>query len=92
VIDSLIRLGLAGARDFHLTAFDLSPRVLQHLETARIRAREGHPYTVFLPRNLDQPWAPALVQYWGRFGDRIGESVKATPAPASAGRVDVRGV
>jgi hypothetical protein len=92
VIDSLIRLGVAGARDLRLTAFDLSPRVLQHVEAARIRARAGHPYTVFLPRNLDQPWASDLVQYWGRFGDRIGESVKTTPATPSAGRVDARGV
>jgi hypothetical protein len=45
-----------------------------------------------LPRNLDQPWTPALMQYWGRFGDRIGEPINATPAPDSAGRVDVRGV
>ena len=43
VIDSLIRLGLANARDLQLTAFDLSPRVLQHLEAARTRARAGSP-------------------------------------------------
>jgi hypothetical protein len=92
VIDSLIRLGLASAGDLQLTAFDLSPRVLQHLEAARTRARAGHSYTVVLPRNPDQPWAPALVQYWERFGDRIGETVKGTPAPVSAGRVEVRGV
>jgi SAM-dependent methyltransferase len=91
VIDSLIRLGLARASDLRLIGFDLSPRVLQHLEAARIRARAGQSYTVALPRNLDQPWTPALVKYWERFGDRIGDRVRGTAAPAAAGRVGVRG-
>lgn len=92
VIDSLIRLGLAGAGDLRLIAFDLSPRVLQHLEAARIRARAGQSYTVVLPRNRDHPWTPALVQYWERFGDRIGGRVRGAAAPAAAGHVDVRGI
>jgi hypothetical protein len=92
VVDSLTRLGLADPRGLDLVAFDLNPRVLQHLEAARTRARAGQSYTVVLPRNLDLPWTPALVQYWTRYGDRIGDQVKTSTPPPAAGRVEVRSV
>lgn len=91
LVDSLLRLGLAGG-ELQLTAFDLSPRVLQHLDGARSRARAGRAYTVVLPRNLDQPWTPDLVAYWERFGDRVGGRAPAPAPPSAAGRVDVRSV
>ncbi len=92
VIDSLTRLGLAAADGVQLTAFDLSPRVLQHLESARQRARAGSAYSLVLPRRLDQPWAADVIKYWERFGDRIGQEVKAAPPPSSAGQVTARSV
>ncbi|MGH9254140.1 MAG: class I SAM-dependent methyltransferase [Vicinamibacterales bacterium] len=92
LIDSLLRLGLGDARELRLTAFDLSPRVLGHLDEARRRARAGRPYTVVLPRNLDHPWTPNLIGYWERVGDRIGETARAAAPPPTAGRLDVRGV
>ncbi|MGH9253027.1 MAG: hypothetical protein ACRD3C_00495, partial [Vicinamibacterales bacterium] len=59
----------------------------------RTRARAGAPYSVVLPRNTDRPWSPDLADYWQRFGNWIGEPASKVPAPpASAGRVDVRGV
>ena len=91
VADSLMRAGL-GAPDLRVTAFDVSPRVLQHLESARGRARAGEAYTVVLPRRPDQAWTPGLVQYWQRFGDRIGDATRAPAPPAAAGGVSVRGV
>jgi hypothetical protein len=52
LVDSLMRLGLSASGGLQVTAFDLSPRVLQHLETARMRARSGTPYTlVFAARS-----------------------------------------
>ena len=39
VIDSLLRLDLGDPEQLQVTAFDLSPRVLRHLEAARMRAR-----------------------------------------------------
>ena len=93
VIDTLLRLDLADAAQLQVAAFDLSSRVLRHLEAARTRARAGTPYPVVLPRNAERPWSPELVEYWQQFGNWIGErAAKAPPAPAAAGRVEVRGI
>lgn len=91
LIDSLMRLGLA-RNGVRVTAFDLSPRVLAHLDGARMRARGGQPYRVVLPRNLDQAWSMPLVSYWRRFGDRIGTPGPPVTPPANAGRTEVRTV
>lgn len=92
VIDSLIRLGLSKSDEVHVTVFDLSPRIIQHLESARERARAGNSYTLVFPRNLDRPWTPSLVKSWEQFGDRIGVPDKAAPPPPSAGHVEVRSI
>jgi hypothetical protein len=92
VIDSLVRHTLADARDLRVIAFDLSPRVIEHLEAARSRAAAGTSYGVVLPRPLDRTWAPGLVQYWQRFGDRVGAPAPAVTPPATAGRLEVRSV
>ena len=96
VIDSLLRFGLAPADQLALVAFDVSPRVVAHLDAARQRAAAGTPYTLVLPRPLDPPWAPPLVEYWNRLGnwieqDRLPSGKPRTPVPPpSAGRVAVR--
>ena len=92
VIDSLMRLGLAAPGGVQVTACDLSPRVIQHLEAARARARQGKSYTLVLPRELDRRWTADLTRYWQRFGDRIGKDTKPQAPPPSAGRLDVRAV
>ncbi len=90
VADSLMRLGLAARAGVQVTAFDLSARVLQHLDAAVTRARAGQPYPIVLPRNLDQSWSAPLVRYWQRAGDRIGEKAPAPALPPNAGRAQVR--
>lgn len=92
LIDSLIRHGLSDPSSLRVTAFDLSPRVIQHLETARARAAAGTPYGLVLPRNVDRSWTPGLVAYWQRLGDRIGDEATPVTPPATAGRVQVRSV
>ena len=92
VIDSLMRLGLASPAGVQVNAFDLSPRVIQHIESARARAREGHAYTLVLPREIDRGWTADLTKYWQRFGDRIGKDTKPLASPPSAGRLEVRAV
>jgi hypothetical protein len=92
VIDSLIRHGLSTPADLRLTAFDLSPQVIQHLEAARRRAAAGAWYGLTLPRDVDRAWTPGLVAYWQRLGDRVGTERAAVTAPAALGRVQVRGV
>jgi len=92
VIDSLMRLGLAASAGVQVTAFDLSPRVIQHVESARARARAGQSYTLVLPREPDRMWSAELTKYWQRFGDRIGRDTKPSAPPPSAGPLDVRAV
>ena len=92
VIDSLARLGLAAAGGVQVTALDLSPRVIAHLESARTAARGGRSYTLVLPRELDRMWTADLTTYWRRFGDRIGKEAKAMAPRPAAGRLEVRAV
>ena len=95
VIDSLVRLGLARAEELHVTTFDLSSRVNQHLQGARDRAARGEPYEVQLPLEADDParqWSPDLVRYWETFGGSIGERAEARPLPAGVSDVRVRAV
>jgi hypothetical protein len=93
LIDSLSRLGLADPEEVRVTAFDVSPRVLQHFEVARQRARGGMPYSVILPRTSDRSWHEDLIAYWERFGNWIGQPIARAPIPPpNAGRLDLRGV
>jgi hypothetical protein len=92
VIDSLVRLGLALPDGVQMATLDLSPRINQHLEAARQRARAGRPYVVELPRDTTERWNPGLVKYWERFGDRIGTTTTAAAVPMEAGSLQVRAI
>jgi SAM-dependent methyltransferase len=92
VMDSLIRLGLARRDDLRTTTFDLSPRINQHLEVARQRARANGAYVLQLPRDTNSRWNQDLAAYWERLGDTIGEETKALEAPLGLGSVRVRAV
>ena len=92
LVDSLQRLELAG-EGLEVTAFDLSPRVLAHVEHARAQARAGTPYSLVMSRNANRPWSGELVEYWRRLGNWIGDTAaKAPAAPPNAGRVETRAV
>ncbi len=91
--DSLRRLGLAEGPA--VTALDISPRVIAHLRDARQRAVRRESYRLHLLLEQDRAGSrldPALVQFWRRFGDRIGTgTVGETPAgDVRARAVDVR--
>jgi hypothetical protein len=92
VIDSLRARKLAAADGVRMTTYDLNPRVNDHIEAARQRARRGTGYTVQLPRDPTERWQRDLVSYWTRFGDAVGEHVTPVAPPPAAGRVDVRAV
>lgn len=92
LIDSLLRLGLATAGDLRVTTFDLNPRVNEHLEAAVQRAAGGEGYVLQLPLSEQEPWNPALVAYWRRFGDRVGKEVEALPVPETVAGVATRAV
>ncbi|MBI2220076.1 MAG: methyltransferase domain-containing protein [Acidobacteria bacterium] len=91
VADSLLRLGLA-APGLRVTTFDVSRRINRHLAAARQRAPAGRRYVLHVPRDMDLPWSTTLVNYWERFGDRVGEPAKPLAAPPGVGHVQVRAV
>jgi hypothetical protein len=51
VYDSLARLGLGTLSGLGITVFDISSRVLEHLQRARERAQKGTAYAIQLPRD-----------------------------------------
>lgn len=89
--DSLVRLGLSRPGSLSITAFDISPRVLDHLERARTRAAAGDGYVLQLPRP-SEGWVPPFVAFWQRLGGGIAEPVEAVKPPPSAGPLAVRAV
>ncbi len=95
IVDSLIRLGFSRPAELSLMTFDLSPRVNQHLETARQRAGKGGSYVLQLPLDMKDPaheWHPDLVSYWRKFGNEIGVVAPALRPPRGAEGVQVRAV
>ena len=92
IIDTLLRLGLAPAKEVSVTTFDLSPRVNGHLTAARNRAVRGIGYVIQLPRNQNSKWSRETTEYWSRLGDQIGVQVTPVAVPAGAGDVRVRAV
>ena len=92
LVDSLVRLGLAVPGAIQVTSFDLSARVIQHIDSARERAGSGQSYVLVLPRNTDRPWTAGLVKYWQRIGDRVAVEARPPAPPAGVGRVQVRSV
>jgi SAM-dependent methyltransferase len=91
IYDSLIRLGLAECGKLDITAFDISPEVLEHLRRAHERAKTGEKYVVQLPR-VSWPWAADAVQYWHSFGSEIGEPVVASQPPPALTGLETRAV
>src|SRR5215469_12436812 len=62
--DSLIRLGLARDNSVSMSIFDISSRVIDHLQRARGRARMNTGYVIQLPREVANPWPADLIAYW----------------------------
>ena len=89
--DSLIRLGLAKSANVHITAFDISREVLEHLRRARDRAKTGENYVVQLPHE-SWPWAADAVQYWRSFGSEIGEPAGPIQPPPVLNGLETRAV
>ena len=91
VQDSLVRLGLAEPDALEVTAFDVSPRVIAHVEYAVTRARAGSSYVIHLPLDGGTPWTASFLQYWQRAGDAIGNAVPVS-VPPGVGEVRLRAV
>ena len=79
--DSLVRLGLAKASAVSMSVFDISPRVIDHIQRARERARKNTGYVIQLPRDVARPWPPELIAYWRSLGDQVGTAVAPIRPP-----------
>jgi hypothetical protein len=79
--DSLLRLGLARANAVSMSIFDISSRVIDHIQRARGRARMSTGYVMQLPRELANPWPADLVAYWRSQGERVGAEVAPIRPP-----------
>jgi SAM-dependent methyltransferase len=92
ILDSLLRLGLEKPNEIALSVLDISPRVIEHVEQARERARKNRGYVIQLPRDLARPWPPDLVAYWRSFGDQIGSPVAPIHPPEIFPGLETRAV
>jgi hypothetical protein len=84
--DSLVRLGLAKANALSMSIFDISSRVIDHIQRARERARSNARlpntgYVIQLPREVARPWPADLIAYWRSLGDRVGTEVPPITPP-----------
>jgi hypothetical protein len=95
LVDSLVRVGLSHPDGVELVTFDISPRVVNHLQEAARRVERGTPYVVTLPLDADGPshaWDPGVAAYWREFGGWIGAAVTPRPLPQGLERTRVRAV
>jgi hypothetical protein len=90
--DSLVRLGLAKANVLSLSIFDISSRVIDHLQRAREHARRNVGYVIQLPRDVTRPWPPELIAYWRSLGDRVGGAVPPIQPPTVFAGLETRAV
>jgi hypothetical protein len=79
--DSLVRLGLARGGGVSMSIFDISARVINHIQRARELARMNTGYVIQLPRQVADPWPADLIAYWRSLGDRLGAEVAPIRPP-----------
>ncbi len=79
--DSLVRLGLARAGGVSMSIFDISSRVINHIQHARELASRNTGYVIQLPRQVADPWPADLIAYWRSLGDRVGAEVAPIRPP-----------
>ncbi len=79
--DSLLRLRLASANGMSMTIFDISARVIGHIQRARTAASMKIGYTIQIPREVGNAWPADLVRYWRSLGDQVGEEVMPIRPP-----------
>jgi SAM-dependent methyltransferase len=90
--DSLVRLRLAKAAGLSMSIFDISPRVIEHVQRARERAKKNIGYVVQLPRDATLPGPPELVDYWKSLGDQVGAPIAPITPPLIFQGLETRAV
>lgn len=79
--DSLVRLRLAKANAVSMSIFDISSRVIDHMQRARERAKKGTGYVIQLPRDIARPWPKDVIAYWSSLGSEVGTVVAPIRPP-----------
>jgi len=79
--DSLVRLGLARGNAVSMSIFDISSRVIDHMQRARERAVKNTGYVIQLPRDAARPWPQELIAYWRALGSGVGAEVTPIRPP-----------
>jgi hypothetical protein len=90
--DSLVRLGLARSNDLSMSIFDISSKVIDHIQRARERAHRNTGYVIQLPHARADPWPPDLIAYWRSLGDRVGAEVVPIRPPELFQGLETRAV
>jgi hypothetical protein len=90
--DSLLRLKLAKADSASISIFDISTRVIQHIQRARERATKDAGYVVQLPRDIARPWPTELIAYWKTLGDQVGAAIPPIAPPRIFPGLETRAV
>jgi hypothetical protein len=90
--DSLMRLRLAKTNALSMSIFDISSRVIEHIQRARERAGKGIGYVVQLPRDIARSWPPELVGYWNTLGDQVGAPIAPITPPRIFEGLETRAV
>jgi hypothetical protein len=90
--DSLLRLKLAKANGVSMSIFDISSRVIEHIQRARERAGKNIGYVIQLPRDVARTWPPELVRYWKSLGDQVGTATTPITPPAIFPGLETRAV
>jgi SAM-dependent methyltransferase len=93
VLDAVGRLGLAtGGSVPDVVCFDISPRVLAHVDAARRRADNGRPYTLNLALPRQREFVPEFRRYWMRFGQSVATVAHESAATFDHDAADVRAI
>jgi hypothetical protein len=79
--DSLLRLQLPGASGVSMTIFDISARVIGHIQRAHAEAKRNIGYAIQLPRQVANAWPADLTRYWRSLGDQVGSEVAPIRPP-----------
>jgi hypothetical protein len=90
--DSLVRLRLAKSNALSMSIFDISSRVIEHIQRARERAGKGIGYGIQLPRDIARPWPPQLIGYWNSLGDQVGTAIAPIAPPQIFPGLETRAV
>jgi hypothetical protein len=90
--DSLVRLRLAQPNGVSMSIFDISARVIDHIQRARERAAKNIGYVVQLPRNPAIPGPPELIGYWSSLGDQVGTEIAPITPPRIFDGLETRAV